>query len=58
MVETTPFLSGLSPVCRRARRTGSGLTTVVMFILVPQVRMRKRLDVKKVTERWSRRLRP
>jgi len=27
-----------------------------MFLLVPQVRMRKRLDVKKAAERWSRRL--
>ena len=28
----------------RARRSGQGLTTVVMFLLVPQVKLRKRLD--------------
>ncbi len=31
----------------------SGLTTVVMFFLVPQVRMPKRLDVARAAERWS-----
>jgi hypothetical protein len=37
----------------RARRSGQGLTTVVMFLLVPQVKLRKRLDVARVAERWS-----
>jgi hypothetical protein len=34
----------------------SGLTTVVMFLLVPQVRMPKRLDVARAAETWSARL--
>ena len=34
----------------------SGLATVVMFLLVPQVRMPKRLDVARAAERWSGRL--
>jgi len=33
-----------------------GIATVVMFVLVPQVRLRKRLDVARVAERWTRRL--
>jgi hypothetical protein len=37
----------------RARRSGQGLTTVVMFLLVPQVKLRKRLDVARAAERWS-----
>jgi hypothetical protein len=32
-------------VTDRARRSGQGLATVVMFVLVPQVKLRKRLDV-------------
>ena len=35
-------------------RIKSGMTTVVMFLLVPQVRMPKRLDVKRAAEQWSR----
>ena len=35
----------------RARRSGQGLTTVVMFLLVPQVKLRKRLDVAGGAER-------
>jgi Family of unknown function (DUF6441) len=37
----------------RARQRGDGLTTVVMFLLVPQVKLRKRLDVAQAAERWS-----
>ena len=37
-------------------RMKAGMATVVMFLLVPQVRLPKRLDVKKAAERWSRRL--
>jgi hypothetical protein len=40
----------------RARRSGQGLTTVVMFLLVPQVKLRKRLDVDRAAERWSAQL--
>ncbi len=46
-----------SPSFRRAtergRQSGQGLTTVVMFLLVPQVKLRKRLDVARAAERWS-----
>ena len=41
---------------RGAYVSTSGLTTVVMFFLVPQVRMPKRLDVARAAERWSARL--
>ena len=34
----------------------SGLATVVMFFLVPQVRMPKRLDVARAAETWSARM--
>ena len=37
-------------------RLKAGIATAVMFLLVPQVRMPKRLDVRRATERWSRRL--
>ena len=37
-------------------RMKQGMATVVMFIMVPQVRLKKRLDVKREAERWSRRL--
>jgi hypothetical protein len=36
-----------------ALRTGRGMTTVVMFILVPQVSLKKRLDVDGAAERWA-----
>jgi hypothetical protein len=36
-----------------ALRTGRGMTTVVMFILVPQVSLRKRLDINAAAERWA-----
>jgi hypothetical protein len=36
-----------------ALRTGRGLATVVMFILVPQVNLKKRLDVDVAAERWA-----
>ena len=41
---------------RGAHVSTSGLTTVVMFFLVPQVRMPKRLEVARAAERWSARL--
>jgi hypothetical protein len=46
-------LRGFRKSSERARRTGAGLTTVVMFVLVPQVKLEKRLDVKREAERWS-----
>lgn len=36
-----------------ALRTGRGLATVVIFILVPQVNLKKRLDVDVAAERWA-----
>jgi hypothetical protein len=41
---------------QRALRTGRGLTTVIMFILVPQVKMQKRLDYKRIFTLWERKL--
>jgi len=40
----------------RTGRMKAGIATAVMFLLVPQVRMPKRLDVRRTAERWSRRL--
>jgi hypothetical protein len=53
----TGELRGFRRASDRARRsTGAGLTTVVMFVLVPQVKLPKRLDVARAAERWSGRL--
>ena len=49
-------LRGFRRATDRARRSGQGLTTVVMFLLVPQVKLRKRLDVARAAEHWSRQL--
>ena len=38
-------LRGFRRATERARQSGQGLTTVVMFLLVPQVKLPKRLDV-------------
>jgi hypothetical protein len=46
-------LRGFRRATERARRSGQGLTTVVMFLLVPQVKLPKRLDVARAAERWS-----
>jgi len=40
----------------KSGRMKAGIATAVMFLLVPQVRMPKRLDVRRAAERWSRRL--
>ena len=37
-------------------RMKQGMATVVMFIMVPQVRLKKRLDIKREVKRWERRL--
>jgi hypothetical protein len=52
----TGGLRGFRRARDRARRTGTGLTTVVMFLLVPQVKLSKRLDVARAAERWSAQL--
>ena len=36
----------------KAIKSGKGLTTVVMFILVPQVTLKKRFDVNSVAQKW------
>jgi hypothetical protein len=46
-------LRGFRRATEQARRSGQGLTTVVMFLLVLQVKMRKRLNVVRAAERWS-----
>ena len=43
-------------VFTKTGRMKAGIATAVMFLLVPQVRMPKRLDVRRAAERWSRRL--
>jgi hypothetical protein len=52
----TGQLRGFRRATERARRSGQGLTTVVMFLLVPQVKLSKRLDVARVAEHWSAQL--
>ena len=52
----TGQLRGFRRATERARRSGQGLTTVVMFLLVPQVKLRKRLEVARVAEHWSAQL--
>jgi Family of unknown function (DUF6441) len=49
----TGELRGFRRATERARRSGQGLTTVVMFLLLPQVKLRKRLDVTRAAEHWS-----
>jgi hypothetical protein len=49
----TGELRGFRRATERARRSGRGLAKVVMFLLVPQVKLRKRLDVARTAERWS-----
>jgi hypothetical protein len=46
----TGQLRGFRRATERARRSGHGLTTVVMFLLVPQVKLSKRLDVARAAE--------
>ncbi len=47
---------GFARAGKRAQATGRGLTTVVMFIMVPQVRLHKRLDFTSAGRRWQQRL--
>ena len=49
----TGALRGFRRATNRARQSRQGLTTVVMFLLVPQVKLPKRLDVTRAAERWS-----
>jgi hypothetical protein len=47
---------GYSRASAAALRSGRGLVTVPIFILVPQVTVKKRLDVASAAERWVDRL--
>ena len=49
-------LRGFRRATKRARARGDGVTTVVMFLLVPQVKLGKRLDVGRAAEHWSAQL--
>jgi hypothetical protein len=53
MRASTGRRGGFRRASQRARRTGQGLTTVVMFVLVPQVTLRRRLDVDAAARRWQ-----
>jgi hypothetical protein len=52
----TGQLRGFRRATERARRSGQGLTTVVMFLLVPEVKLSKWLDVARAAEHWSAQL--
>jgi Family of unknown function (DUF6441) len=52
----TGQLRGFRRATGQARQSGQGMTTVVMFLLVPQVKLPKRLDVARAAERWSAQL--
>ncbi len=39
-----------------ALKSGRGLTSVVVFILVPQVRVKKRLDINRIAQAWADRV--
>jgi hypothetical protein len=49
----TGELRGFRRTTNRARQSSQGLATVVMFMLVPQVKLSKRLDVARAAEHWS-----
>lgn len=44
---------GFRKASASALKTGRGLTTVVMFFLIPQAHIKKRLDYKAVARRWE-----
>jgi hypothetical protein len=52
----TGQVRGFRRATDRARARSEGLTTVVMFLLVPQVKLSKRLDVARAAEHWSAQL--
>jgi len=47
---------GYRKASESALKSGRGITTVVMFILLPQVTLKKRLDVDGAAERWRDKL--
>ncbi|MEK6747500.1 MAG: DUF6441 family protein [Pseudomonadota bacterium] len=44
---------GFRKASESALKSGRGLTTVVMFLLVPQVKLKKRLDYQSVVNLWG-----
>lgn len=52
----TGQLRGFRKASETALRTGRGLTTAIMFILIRQVKLEKRLDVATVAKVWGERL--
>jgi hypothetical protein len=44
---------GFSKASATAMRTGRGLTTAIMFLLVPQVTLKKRFDVESAERKWN-----
>lgn len=49
----TGVRGGFRAPSQTSRRTGTGLTSVPMFLLVPQVRLRKKLDVAGAAAKWQ-----
>jgi hypothetical protein len=47
---------GFGKASATALKTGRGLATVIMFILVPRINIRKRIDINAVRARWLNRL--
>ncbi len=43
---------GFSNASQKAQTSGRGLVTVPMFLLVPQVTLKKKLDIDSATRRW------
>lgn len=49
----TGEFKGFKNPSKSALRTGKGLATVIMFILVPVAKIPKKLDVKKQADKWG-----
>jgi hypothetical protein len=49
-------VGGFRRATERGRQSAQGLTTVVMFVLVPQVKLPRRLDVARAAEHWPSQL--
>jgi hypothetical protein len=47
---------GFSVASQKAQATGRGLVTVPMFLLVPQVTLKKKFDIDSASRRWVSRL--
>ena len=44
---------GFAKASATAMRTGRGLTTAIMFVLVPQVTIKKRFDIESAEKKWN-----